>query len=104
MVRRASAAWAAQHLACPAGSVVVIEDGLQLSQEMGVAAGVGGLIVGVVGRAHPSCTAMPVKCGSTPPAFIASTPRLSCTVISTYLPVEAECTHRSRHATRNAVS
>jgi hypothetical protein len=25
-------------------------------------------------------------------------------VISTYLPVEAECTHHSRHATRNAVS
>lgn len=45
-----------------------------------------------------------MKAGSTPAAFIASTPRLSCAVIRTYLPVEAECTHRSRDATRNPVS
>lgn len=32
------------------------------------------------------------------------TPRRSCTVISEYLPVDAECTHRSLPSTRSPVS
>ena len=47
---------------------------------------------------------MPAKDGSTPAAFIASVPRLACTVTSTNLPDDAECTQASFPATRNPVS
>src|SRR2546430_1124143 len=47
---------------------------------------------------------MPAKPGSTPAASIPFVPRLRCTVISEYVPVEAECTQCSFPATRNPVS
>ncbi len=53
--------------------------------------------------AHPSWTATPVSQEHSGGVH-GLPPRLSCTVISTYLPVEAECTHRNPDATRNDVS
>lgn len=56
------------------------------------------------GATHASCAAIPVNTGSTPAASIATRPRLWCTQISAYFPVEAECTQHSFPATRGPVS
>ncbi len=53
---------------------------------------------------HASWTAMPVKNGSTPAAFMPSLPRLACTVTSTCFPQDAEWTQASFPAVRNPVS
>ena len=51
--------------------------GVELAQMMRVAQAVGDVLVGAVRTPQPSCTATPVKAGSTPASSIACTPRLS---------------------------
>ena len=79
--------------------------GLQFAQRMRVAQGVPGHAGSRCHRApRRHGPAIPAKTGSTPAASIACRPLFGWTVISAYLPADAEWTQASFPATRNPVS